>query len=352
MKRTAIGASLLLLAGLAQPAQALNFNFSYAPGTDAQAIAGFQAAGNAWSSIFSDPITINIQIGYQPLAPGIIAQAGSSLYYGGYSLFNSAAANDASSVLDTIAVSNLPGASSLSALINATPENPNGFGSFAPYLDNNASFNNSAIFATSANLRALGLLPAVDANLDAQITFSSAFSFDFNAGDGVAPGSFDFVGVAIHEIGHAMGFVSGVDDRDYYTQGGPVGENDLINSWMDAFRFSNTQQFGAQRDWTIGPGTRYFSIDNGATSLATFSDGVFFGDGRQASHWEDNMGWGVMDPTAAFGELLSISNEDVWMFDVLGYDVIQGEQPVPEASTLLGGAAIAGLALWRSRRRA
>ena len=51
------------------------------------------------------------------------------------------------------------------------------------------------------------------------MTFSSNFAFDFDPTDGISDDTFDFIGVAIHEIGHALGFVSGVDLLDVSTGG-------------------------------------------------------------------------------------------------------------------------------------
>ena len=64
-------------------------------------------------------------------------------------------------------------------------------------------------------------------------TFSSAFSFDFNPDDGVTAGQMDFIGVAIHEIGHALGFISGVDTYDYY--GGPSGPGRASNINLNSY---------------------------------------------------------------------------------------------------------------------
>src|SRR4051812_37157256 len=75
--RACLGA-LALGAGVESAPAQLNFNFVPAVGMDPQAIAGFQAAGRRWSSVLADNITININIDFTTLGPGILAQTGVS----------------------------------------------------------------------------------------------------------------------------------------------------------------------------------------------------------------------------------------------------------------------------------
>src|SRR5688572_32031510 len=113
MKKFAFGATAILLSAISQPAHAINFNFISAPGMDANAVAGFQEAGSVWASLFTDDITINVQIGYQSLSPGVLAQAGSAYGFTTFDNYRTAATADATSILDVIAVSNLPGSSAI-----------------------------------------------------------------------------------------------------------------------------------------------------------------------------------------------------------------------------------------------
>jgi hypothetical protein len=61
------------------------------------------------------------------------------------------------------------------------------------------------------------------------------------------------------------------------------------------------------------------------------STGVDFGDGRQASHWKDSLSLGIMDPTAANGELLVLRPNDMRAMDLIGYEI----NVVPEPGTAL-----------------
>jgi hypothetical protein len=96
-----------------------------------------------------------------------------------------------------------------------------------------------------------------------------------------------------------------------------------VFSVLDLYRHSSaaTTLGGAgTRDLAYG-GTPFFSLNGGTTSLGTFSTGNYNGDGRQASHWKDNLALGIMDPTLGTTEFAKITPLDVRAFDVIGYDL-------------------------------
>jgi hypothetical protein len=70
-------------------------------------------------------------------------------------------------------------------------------------------------------------------------------------------------------------------------------------------------------------------VDGGNTAIASFATGVNFGDGRQASHWKDNLGIGIMDPTTAPGEVLQITPTDLLLFDAIGWNTQPVSVPAP-----------------------
>lgn len=298
----------------------LEFNFTVLSGTPQFAIDGFQAAADLWSSILTDDIVVNIEIGYIALGAGILGSAGSTTASATLTQVRDSLIADVSSLDDALAVANLPTGSSLS-LYTSDPNTG------AAVIDNDGSNNNTILDVNTSVLKAVGLRPAGDAGEDASITFSNLFTWDFDRSDGITAGAFDFIGVAAHEIGHALGFRSGVDIVDITRlPNGPSAPTSLnnfrVHSVHDLFRYSTASiANGTDIDARADGDDKFYSLDGGTTQLATFSEGRFNGDGQQASHWKDNLGIGIMDPTAAPGEYADITNLDVLAFDAMGWDV-------------------------------
>lgn len=357
--RVAAALSCALFSGLLfapQKAHALSFIFTPQAGTSQQAIDGFKAAGNLWSSRFTDSVTVNISIGFAALGGSILAQASSMQTVFSYTDVRTALTADATSLLDATAISSLQAGPFLQFVTNDATG--------AVVLDNNNTANNQFLAVNSANAKALGLTAANATASDASISFNSSFNYDFDRTDGViTSGTFDFVGLAAHEIGHALGFVSGVDDVDYYSgpRTGPQGVLDLnpyaVFSTLDLFRYSSASitqvaGFGTVEDLSQGAAS-YFSVDKGATNMGLFSTGPYDGDGSQASHWKDNRGLGIMDPTAAPGELLAITGNDLNAFDAIGWNLETAQAPEPSALSLMCGVFIllGGIRVARRRKR-
>lgn len=321
-----------LLALLAPPLAAVDFDFTPEPGMDQDAVDGFEAAGDLWSALLTDEVTVNVEIDFRPLSPGVLGATGSERITVTYQQIVDALVADASSGDDTAATGSLQPGPAMQMLLNRTSDSPEGSGSATPFLDDDSDDNNTTVRITRANAKALGLLDADDPALDASITFSSDFNWDFDPGDGILANHFDFIAVAAHEIGHALGFTSGVDilDGNSPPTNGPFP--DALFTWVnskDLFRFStaSTAQGAGTFDWTADTRAKFFSIDGGATDLGGFSTGRTFGDGQQASHWRDDRGLGLMDPTVATGESPPITDLDVQLFDVIGWNREEGAPP-------------------------
>ena len=300
-------------------------------------------------------MTVNIASGFASLGQNIIGQAGSAFIGTDYAIMKAALGADAASAADAVMVAGLPAGESYSKLINGTWE--------SAYFYGNQGYTQSGVQSvqmTRANAKAMGLIAGDDVTIDGEITFSSDFNFDFDSSDGISMGSMDFIGVALHEIGHALGFVSGVDVLDYYSYfEGAIYSDAAYSPFatpLDFTRCSDENEAkGADIDWTAGSGAKQFAINGQCASGArvdnAWSTGSFQGDGQQASHWRDNAGLGILDPTAGYGEFLQISQLDLFAFDVIGWDLEQKNTSVPESSGLvLLSAALLGLGAMRRRR--
>lgn len=142
----------------------------------------------------------------------------------------------------------------------------------------------------------------------------------------------------MHEIGHILGFVSGVDDPGWLTavvdnqnNGTKIdGKKLKFTTVLDMFRYSSSSTAQGRIDLSINGDNKYFSIDGGYTNLANFATGKetsLGSDGEQASHWkhQDNP-LGIMDPILNAGQRRQISNLDKKAMDVMGWDVTYSGQ--------------------------
>jgi hypothetical protein len=324
-----------LLLVSAKTASSLQFTLNYDPSINPLALAGFEQAAAFWSSYLVDPINVNLNVGFAPLAGNIIGQTSVTEGTANYTNTRFALTLDGKSDDDVTAVASLQLGPSFHMSINDTSDNPNGSGSSTVY-----EATGNTVLLTTAQAKAMGFLVNPSTS-DASITFNSDLSFDFAhgaVGGTIDPGSYDFVGVATHEIGHSLGFFSSVDSVD-------VSPGFLASQYdptvLDLFRYS-TSPLGygpGVFDLSAGSAGQYFSVDGGATSIAAFSTGANHGNGYQASHWSPFSGTGIMQPTASQGQLLSVTPTDLRAFDVIGWD-LGAPEPATIAMCILGFTAI------------
>jgi hypothetical protein len=338
----------------ANAASALTINLIDQGGvTGSQAQQGFKIAAAYWESVITNNVTLNFGVGYSNLGPGIIGSTGSaSMDYTVKNFETGFNATKSNSTLDQTAILPTLSASGAMKMITSGPNSgSNGVNTasnkrvYDTDTTGSRSINNKILYLNTSVVQAVGGTASYDPSnsqhLDGDISFSSTFGFDFDPTNGTSAGTFDFIGTAIHEMGHALGFVSGVDDYDYF--GGPNGPgrstlssfNFNTTSWfssLDLFRYSNdpTNLVAGTTpvlDMAVGS-PAYFSIDGGATQVlgnSHFATGAYNGDGDQASHWKDTNSCtvqiGIMDPTECYGQADYVTAQDLAAIDAIGWNL-------------------------------
>jgi hypothetical protein len=308
-----------------------SFNFTYQPGTTIQQIIGFEMAGYIWGEALSDDVKINIHVGTTTDLPdNVLAGALPATFQANIRNFVDRLNADALSVDDQRMVLGLLRrgfADEFAAKFDFFINNRN-IGAFEQ---------SETMRLTRANGKALGLIGAED-TLDAFIAMrdlsNSAiqWSYNFARNTGSDPNSVDFLSVALHEIGHVLGFISSVDASGWLSSRPDVyaGEditylNSLVDrvslaTPLDFTRFSSDSQF--LNDLSVG-GDAYFSTDK-ESRLLGFATGKLTdegGDGWQASHWQQANSHTLMKPALSLGQQAFIAREDLVAMDVIGWDM-------------------------------
>ena len=175
--------------------------------------------------------------------------------------------------------------------------------------------NHGNVEFTKANYKAVGL--SVTGNA-ASMIFNTQFTFDYDPSNGVS--AMSFVDVAVHETGHAMGFVSGAD--------GFTGVD--FNS-LDLFRFQRTDGGGDYNPDTLAEFQTTARLvdynnpdDDANTDLISVEYRMSDGNPWQASHFrEQTPSIGQMDPATSSGETRYpnyFAQSDKDTFDAIGWD--------------------------------
>ncbi|MDJ0732313.1 MAG: NF038122 family metalloprotease [Crocosphaera sp.] len=373
------GKIALILAGTVAtvtPAHALKINATYSSEIDLETKQVIEDTLDIWEDKLRDPVTLKINFAFDNTLPtGILGGSKPAMVKVNYKHYLTALTQDALSTDDqttikaTLANSSsrtqfnnymLLGSSStqrrdlkvedidsFDMLINpefntgdlsniTTPGGP------TSAFDNNDNSNNQTIWLSRANAKALRLInsdnlstTSDDSPLDASIVFSNTVNWDKDSSDGVSADAYDLRTVILHEVGHALGFVGGPDAIEYKKQSSsdPLTDNDLnYVTPMNTYTYSSQSRTFGVIDMRLGQGiVKYISLDGGKNRLgneenvpAYLSTGSVQegGDGYQTSHWKNGSSLGIMAPTLDMGESLSISELDLTLLDVTGWDLI------------------------------
>jgi Holliday junction resolvase-like predicted endonuclease len=242
--------------------------------------AGFVAAVNYvvsyYESIFTAPITVNIDVGYgeidgQQLQSDALGE--SETFLGDYSY---------SSIISALAAVDPSAAASLPSSMPVS----------------------GTMWVGTAEAKALGLpLEQPSTDIDGYAGFSDVYPFTYNPNDRAVSGEYDFIGVVEHEFTEVMGRI----DLFGESIGGTTGY-----SLLDMFHYTSP----ADHTYT-GLTTNYFSANGGTTDLDYFNDNPQgdLGDWAGAAGADSYL---AFTPT---GQEDTVSQSDSTEMNALGYGI-------------------------------
>lgn len=277
----------------------INLVFNIGSGVPSSALAAIAAVETYLEAQFSDPITISINISFQAMGAGVLGATSSYFTSSTYTTARSGLINgqDADDTIQDF----LPTGSTCPVRYNAS---------------SGTVSNEATIYWTRANYRAtVGTVTGLAGNM----TFNTQFGWDYDPSNGV--GGYSFRDVLVHEVGHALGFVSRVD----------YGSSATDMDALDLFRFQTTDGSGdynpdSTSEWQLRPRLVDWNNPNDQhhTDLVTVEYKMSDGSPYQASHFrEQSPNIGIMDPAFASGETYypnHLKASDLAVFDAIGYD--------------------------------
>ncbi|MBL8202896.1 MAG: NF038122 family metalloprotease [Blastocatellia bacterium] len=281
-----------------------------------QAKTAFILAAAQWEAQIKNPITIVLDVDYGPTRFG--------------QTYPSGVLGSTSTPTSTISYSQTRASLLASASSGAETSLYNALPSGASVTTDIGDVSNTSIVTPLQ--RAFGLLPA-DADPASNsgvptIGFNSNFTFDFDPRDGITAGAIDFDAVAVHEMGHALGFTSnsGLYELQFFA-------TRALTAW-DLFRFrpgTTTETFTAANRILSSGGEHRFYDFQPELACSTGRPDASGGDGRQASHWKADeltgVYIGIMDPTLSSGQRKEMTANDLRLLETIGYRVSGTIQP-------------------------
>lgn len=340
---------------LSQPsAQALSFRFDFDSSVSDDFQAATQEAASLWSDLLKDDVVVDLRVEYEDLsgAGDVLAGIKPGKVKVKYEDYVQALLQDSISTEDFQGLSSLQLSSKgqealqefqaggisvqevdldskeFSFLSNRKSGRPNA-------IDNNGSSNNKQLMLTTAQSKALGFSDPSKRGLDGIIKLNSNIDWDLDSSDGIDSDKYDVSTVLQHEIAHALGIVSGVDEQDFLNAlGSPSESGGSSLSYLtpiDLFRYSEKSADLGVMDLTLGGDEKFFSLDGGQSAMqdengqaAYFSTGSkeAGGDGYTGSHWKASSNpLGITNPILNKGQSIDISQLDLALLDSVGWDL-------------------------------
>jgi len=268
---------------------------------------GAQAAINAVAayieSLFSDPVTVVITLGFESMGSGILGGTTCS-YASSVTWANTRTGLVAGMDHDDTIQNYLPSGSSIPVRYDG---------------NSGTVTNENRCYFTKANYRATIGTVSGDA---ADMTINSDFNWDYDPSNGITSGYYCFQSVLAHEIGHVLGFTSGADFRIF----------PLDIETLDVYRFQLSDGSGNYNPDTLAqfqttarmvdqnkPGTN----DDVNSDIISVEYQMSDGDPYQCSHFSQGNVNGIMQPAVSSGTSFYpdfYKTPDKIMLDAIGWD--------------------------------
>lgn len=166
---------------------------------------------------------------------------------------------------------------------------------------------------TLAQAKALVLIPAEEESWDMTLNINSDIHWDMDPSDGIESGQFDLVGTLVREIGHGLGFFSGLDSPLYIVQ------PEKVFGIFDLFRFNDGS---GEARWDLGRGGNPFlSIVDGRESLGLLCADPEPGAGYWRKAAADASPLGMMSGEEIRGREGVLQECDRVAIDLVGWEV-------------------------------
>ena len=285
------------------------FNIVYNLGASVptEAVNSFALAEAYLEDLFGDNMTVTISCTFDDLGSSVLGST-SSTYISNVSYTNSRNGLQSGMDGDDVLQAYFPDGTTIPVRYN---------GSSATVTNENR------IDWTKANYKAtIGMVTQTDASM----VYNNTFNWDYNPANGVGYNTTSMVDVICHETGHALGFVSAVDN-----------DNGTMQA-MDLYRFCRQDgDFDYNPDTFVEFGTTPRIVDfnnpndQQNTDLINYSYRMEDGNPWQASHFRQDNAYGCMCPAISSGFTRYpnyYTAADINVFDALGYDYPPCDTPV------------------------
>ena len=279
----------------------VNIVFNLGASVPAAAVTSFTRAEAYLESQFGDPITVTVNVSFANMGSGIIGATSSATI-----------ANRAYSTVRAGLIAGMDANDTIQSFL------PSGTTIPVRYVGTSATVTQENLLEVNrANYKAT---VGTSSGNDGSMQYNSSFNFDYDPSNGITGSQTSLVDVIIHEVGHALGFVSSADN-----QGGGVMH------MLDIIRFQNTDGTGDYNpDTTAEFSTTPRTVDYNTPNDDAISD-VIAGEWRmsdgtpyQASHFrEQGANIGIMDPAFSGGQTFYpnfFKTSDSSVFDAIGWD--------------------------------